>query len=357
MKKIVLSIAALLVSATVCAPSFAAAPGADLAAIKAYAKKALTKCPDSLLTVEPISQQGPANFLIYEVNLKSSDDNCSTRKYLLYSPLTQQVLIGTVFLLPQDARPVGARVEEQASQLLKDRITATVGAFPLPDGIRAVSLTRSTEYGPFSYHGYIDASERFMMVATRGNLRTDPAVTLCDALGVANAVRRGNPKAKTEIIELSDFECPTCGRAHKLVEPIIEKHLKTIDYKRLDLPLFEHQEWSVFTALGAHAVLKVAPSKYWDYVNFVFANQEVIGKQSFDKTLQNFCEDHDIPWAKVLPLYRSNSERQAIMDQVSRAFDNGINSTPTYIVNGQVMGFGREGAFVIGEIKKAVGEK
>jgi len=357
MKKIVLSLAALLVSAMVSASSFAATPGVDLAAIKAYAKKALAKCPDSILTVDPVAQQGPANFLVYEVNLKSTDENCSTRKYLLYSPLTQQVLIGTVFLLPQDARPVAARLEEQASGLLKERVTASVGAFPLPDGLRTVSLTRGTEYGPFSYHGYIDASERFMLVATRGNLRTDPGTTLKEALGVANAVHRGSAKGKTEIIELSDFECPTCGRAHKLVEPIIAKHLSTVDYKRLDLPLFEHHEWSVFAALGAHAIQKVAPSKYWDYVNFVFANQETIGKQSFDKTLQNFCEDHDIPWAKIQPLYRSNAERQAIMDQVSRAFDNGINSTPTYIVNGQIMGFGREGSFVIGEIKKAVGEK
>lgn len=353
MKKIVLTLAALLV----CAPSFAAAPSVDLAAIKAYAKKALAKCPDSILTVEPISQQGPVNFLIYEANLKSSDENCTTRKYLLYSPLTQQVLLGTVFLLPQDARPVAARVEEQATSLLQSRVNASVGAFPLPDGLRTVTLTKSTEYGPFSYHGYVDASERFMIVATRGNLHTDPGITLKESLGVDKAVRRGNPKAKTEIIELSDFECPTCGRAHKTIEPIIEKHLSQIDYKRLDLPLFEHHEWAVFAALGAHAIQKVAPAKYWSYVNFVFANQETIGKQSFDKTLQNFCEDNDVSWAKVQPLYRSNAERQAIMDQVSRTFDNGINSTPTYIVNGQIMGFGREGTFVIGEIKKAIGEK
>jgi len=353
MKKTLISFAALLV----CAQAFAAAPSADLAALRAYAKRALTQCPDPILTIDPVGQAGPMNFTIYEVNLKSSDENCNTRKYLLYSPVTQQVIIGTVFLLPQDARPLTMRIEEQTSQMLKERVTVTIAAFPLPDGLRAVSIMKNTEYGPFSYHGFVDASERFMIVGTRGNLRTDPGQTLREALGVANSVRRGNPKSKVEIIELSDFECPTCGRAHKSVEPIIEKNLSKVDYKRLDLPLFEHHEWSVFAALGAHAIQKVAPSKYWDYVNFVFNNQETIGKQSFDKTLQNYCEDHDIPWAKINAVYRSNSERQAIMDQVSRAFDNGINSTPTYIVNGQIMGFGKEGKYVIGEIKKALGVK
>ena len=353
MKKTLISVAALLV----CAQTIAASPATDLAALRSYARRALTQCPDPILTVEPVGQTGPMNFTLYEVNLKSSDEACNTRKYLLYSPVTQQVLIGTVFLLPQDARPLTARIEESTGQMLKERVNATVAAFPLPDGLRSVAIQKNTEYGPFSYHGYIDASERFMIVGTRGNLRIDPGQTFREAIGVQNAVRRGNPKAKVEIIELSDFECPTCGRAHKSVEPIIEKNLSKVDYKRLDLPLFEHHEWSVFAALGAHAIQKVAPAKYWDYVNFVFANQETIGKQSFDKVLQDFCEDHDIPWAKVKPLYLSNAERQAILEGVSRAFDNGINSTPTYIVNGQSMGFGKEGKYVIGEIKKALGVK
>lgn len=352
MKKTTLLLAALLVSATAYA-----APAADLNSIRAYAKKALARCPDAIVTVEPVHEQGPMNFQLYLVTMKSSDENCNTRKYLMYSPVTDQIVMGTVFLLPQDPRPAAARVEEQAASLLKEPIKATVAPFPLPDGLKAVSLTRGTEYGPFAYHGFIDAAERFLIVGTRGNLRTDPGASLRESIGIANAVRRGNPKAKVQIIELSDFQCPTCGRAHKTIEPIIEKNLSKVDYRRLDLPLFEHHEWSVFAALGAHAVLKVAPAKYWDYVNFVFANQETIGKQSFDKTLREFCEDHDISWAKVEPLYKSNSERQAIMDQVSRAFDNGINSTPTYIVNGQVMGYGPEGSFVISEIKKALGVK
>jgi protein-disulfide isomerase len=350
MKKLLLPIASLLL----CANAFAAAPFVDVAALRNYAKKALQKCPDAVITVNAIQQPGPLNFLMYEVTMKGSDPSCETRKYLLYSPATQQVLLGTVFPIPEDARPVAARLGARTSEMLNDKITATVAAFPLPDGIKAATLTKQTSYGPFNYHGYLDASERFFIVAERGNLRTDPGKTLRDALRVENAVRRGNRLAKTEIIELSDFECPTCARAHGKIEPIISKNLKKVNYARLDLPLFEHHEWSLFAALGAHAIQKVAPTKYWDYVNFVFGDQEAIGKQPFEKVLQNFCEDHDISWTKIAPLYNSASERQAILEGVSRAFDNGINSTPTFIINGQMMGFGPDGKIVIDAIKEAV---
>ena len=166
----------------------------------------------------------------------------------------------------------------------------------------------------------------------------------------------GPEHARVTVIEYGDFECPTCAKAHKQVEPIIAKNLAKIDYKRLDLPLFEHHEWALPAAAGARAIEKVAPAKYWTYVNFVFENQDAIDKTgSFDKTLQNFCEDHDIDWKKVEKIYRSQTERNTILDQVSRAFDTGVNSTPTYIINGQTMGYGPEGEYTINSVRKALG--
>jgi protein-disulfide isomerase len=358
MKNVLLNV--LLASSLLAAGTTAKAAGtmADEPTLRAYAKRALAKCPDSIMTVTPVDHPGPSNFLIYEVDLKSSDEGCATRRYLLYSPTTQQVLIGTVIPLPDDSRPVDQRATEQASQLLGTPVTATVAPFPLPDGLKSVSIVKKTEYGPFTYHGFVDASGRFLLVASRGNLRTDAGRTLKETLNVStNAVRRGSSVAKVEIIELSDFQCPTCGRAHQRIEPIIAKNLSKVNYARLDLPLFEHHEWSLYAAMGARAIQKVAPTKYWAYVNDVFGNQETIGKQKFDTFFKNYVEDHDIDWAKVEKIYHSPTEKAALMDQVSRAFDVGVSSTPTYIVNGQLMGYGPNGDFVTAEIKKALGVK
>jgi protein-disulfide isomerase len=352
MKKTVL--AALLAFATV---PLTAAP-ADVNALRNYLVKALPKCPDSKITVEAISHAGPNGFIPFTVTQTSSDTTCGQQKIVLYSPATSQVIIGSVFALPVDDRSAEVRVAEVASSLLKQNVTASIGGFPLPDGLRPISLTKETPYGPFSYHGYLDSSQRFLIVGSRGNLFVDPGTTLTELLGVQNAVRRGNPNARVKIVELSDFQCPTCGKAHKQVEPIIAKNLSKIDYKRLDLPLFEHHEWALPAAAGARAIQKVAPTKYWTYVNFVFENQETIDKtSSFDPTLQNFCEDHDIDWKKVEKIYRSPAEREVILDQVSRAFDTGVNSTPTYIINGQIMGFGPSGSYTIAAIKQALGLK
>jgi protein-disulfide isomerase len=325
-----------------------------LAPLKAYAAKVLPRCSNGVLTLEPTAA-GPSNFNAYIATLRSDDEYCGTQKYLLHSPRSGQIIVGTVIALPGDARPVSTRISEQATQMLKSKVSAVVAPFPLPDGIKTVNINKDTAFGPFAYSGYVDASEQYLLVGFRGNLNTDPAKTIRETLGASSGAQRGSSTARAQILELSDFQCPTCAKAHEKIEPMIQKNLSRINYTRLDLPLFEHHEWAIYAAMGARAIQRVAPKKYWDYVDFVFKNQEAIGKRPFDQVYKEFIEDHDIDWTAVQKIYTSKTERAALLDQVSRAFALGVNSTPTFIVNGQIMGFGPEGAFTIDAIRSAIG--
>lgn len=323
--------------------------------LKAYAAKVLPRCPGGTLTLEPLTTPGPVNFSSYVVTLRSSDQYCGSQKYLLHSPKSQQVVVGSVIPLPADQRPVGVRVSEEATRLLGKPVIATVAPFPLADGLKTVSITRQTPYGSFAYNGFVDANNRFLIVGFRGSMTSDPAKTLRETLGAATAMRRGNAAAKVEILEISDFQCPTCARAHEKIEPIIQQNLAKLNYVRIDLPLFEHHEWAIPAAMGARALQKAAPAKYWSYVDYIFKNQEAIGKRKIDDVVKEWMEDNDVDWAAVSKIYNSKSERQALLDQVSRAFAVGVAATPTFVVNGQIMGFGPEGTFTMDAIKTAVG--
>ena len=322
--------------------------------LKSYASRILPKCPGGVLTLEPL-EANVKNFNVFQVTVRSTDQYCGAQKYLLYSPATQQVLVGMAIELPNNGKPTNVRIAEHTSQMLKKQMSATVAPFPLPDGLKAVSITRPTPHGSFAFNGFVDASEQYLIVGMRGSLKTDPIETIRQAVGASTAARRGNKNAAVEILEISDFQCPTCAHAHEKVEPIIQQSLGKIQYVRIDLPLFEHHEWAIPAAAAARAIQKVAPSKYWTYVDYVFKNQEAIGKRNFDEVIKEFAEDNDIDWAAVKPIYSSKSERQAILDQISRIYAIGVNSTPTFIVNGQVMGFGPAGDFTIDAIKSAIG--
>src|SRR5436189_6393065 len=109
-----------------------------------YAVKALTKCPDNKIVLQPINESGPSGFIAFELTQTSSDPTCGRHTLLLFSPSSNQVLIGSTIALPPDGRTAEARIADTASQILKQNLTATVNAFPLPDGIHAVSMVRQT---------------------------------------------------------------------------------------------------------------------------------------------------------------------------------------------------------------------
>jgi protein-disulfide isomerase len=352
MKRAILALTLLAVSAA----AHAQARVSDAnPALKNYVAKVLPRCPAGVLTLEAMSTEGPVNFKPYVATLRSSDQYCGTQKYVLQSPKSGQVVVGTVIPLPNDKRPTNVRVTEEATRLIGKQLTATIAPFPLPDGLKAVTINRATPWGPFAYNGFIDASEQFLIVGFRGNLNADPTKALREALNTTAGARRGNAASKVEIIEISDFQCPTCARAHEKIEPLLSKNLSKINYIRLDLPLFEHHEWALSAALGARALQKVAPAKYWSYVDYVFRNQEIIGKRKIDDVVKDWMEDNDVDWNAVAKIYNSKAERQAILDQVSRAFAVGVVATPTFIVNGQIMGFGPDGSFTFDAISNAIG--
>ena len=343
----------LFVLAAVLATSPLSAAQAVDARLTRYAEHAFPRCPGQSIKVDP-KAGGPSGFEVFHVDEKSTDKYCEDDRDLLVSPRTGQTLLGSITPLPDDARPLSDRLAEFGSKLLKVPATVRIAPLSLPDGLKAVSLLKETPFGHFGYDGFVDASEKYLIVGMRGTLNEAPETTLRNALGASAAAQRGKAAAKNEIIEISDFECPSCGLMHKLLEPAAARSLAKIHYIRLDLPLFMNHEWSFQAAMGARALQRVAPQKYWEYVNSVFANQEVLKKDTIDAFVKNFATDCDLDWAKLDAIYSSPAERQALLDQVSRTFALGINSTPTYLISGRMVGYA-DGDFTINTLRRAMG--
>jgi len=100
----------VLLAAVAAAPSlFAQTP--TIAVLTQYAQRAMPQCPAETFQIDPIVQAGgPAGFDIFRVVQTSSDQYCGGQKYLLVSPRTGQTLFGSVIKLPEDSRPVYARI-------------------------------------------------------------------------------------------------------------------------------------------------------------------------------------------------------------------------------------------------------
>lgn len=90
---------------------------------------------------------------------------------------------------------------------------------------------------------------------------------------LAKAPMRGSPSARVAMVELSDFECPFCGRYSRETAPLLMKQYvdsKRIAYAFLHLPVASH----AFAFKAAEAAACAGDQgKFWEMHDVLFARQ------------------------------------------------------------------------------------
>jgi protein-disulfide isomerase len=123
----------------------------------------------------------------------------------------------------------------------------------------------------------------------------------------------GNPKAKTSIVEFSDFECPFCSRVHPVIKKIVDESDGQINWEFRHLPLPSHKNAQI-AAEASECVARLADNEaFWNYSQKLFDNQTNINQTN----LENFALEFGVS-KNDLTNCMSSSE---IKNQVSRDAD------------------------------------
>jgi protein-disulfide isomerase len=158
-----------------------------------------------------------------------------------------------------------------------------------------------------------------------------PALAAAQTLPGISLTQRGPSFAPVTIVEFSDFECPFCARMPAVLEQLLSEYPDQI---RL---VFKHSPLSIHkNAPLAHEAALAAglQGKFWEMHDLLFAKQKQLAMADligYAKELQL-----DVP---AFTAALTDRRLKPIVDQdllEARAF--GVNSTPTFFVNGQRFG-------------------
>lgn len=324
--------------------------------LEAFLRKAMTLCPSGQIAIEPVGEQGPAGFDSYRVTQTSkTDERCREMTFAMVSKTTNQIVLANVFPLAADKRPIEARIKEMTDRALEQKTSIALTQTPLADGLRKAVISYDTVHGKINAEAYLDSSQKFLMAGRILDRTQDPRRQYLKAIGADSAAKKQVKGAPIEILEISDFQCPSCMNAHEALTPFLKKHAGKISYARIDLPFFEHHDWAIQPALVARHLQKAAPDKYWSFVDAVFARQEQITAKNVDAQLKEIAGDLDLDWEKIAPVLKSQTEKRALLDQIGRLYDNEVFATPTFVVNGQRVFWAGDSKFFTSYVEALLG--
>jgi protein-disulfide isomerase len=168
------------------------------------------------------------------------------------------------------------------------------------------------------------------------DLTQDPYAEIMKRIDVTGRPVRGNKDAKVVAINYDDFECPFCSRMHQQLFPTIFKEYgDRVLFVYKDFPLEEIHPWAVHAAVNANCLAAQNGDSYWDYADYLHANQRSInGNDELDKLATIQAQKHSLDVPKLQACLKAQDEK-AVRASMREADLLGVNATPMMFVNGQ----------------------
>jgi protein-disulfide isomerase len=135
-----------------------------------------------------------------------------------------------------------------------------------------------------------------------------------------------------------DPQCPACGLFTERIEPlIIAEHVETgtASFTYNDFVFLGDESWNAAIAMR---VAEDMDGKFWDYHQALFHNQSGENAGGFTpERLADIAELVDLDRAEFLERLDDPAYREAVEADNERARELTVNSTPTLVVNGEVV--------------------
>ncbi len=145
----------------------------------------------------------------------------------------------------------------------------------------------------------------------------------------------GDEDAPVTIVEFSDYECPFCARFYQqTLLQIKSEYINTGKVKLVyrDFPLSFHQQ-AIPAAIAANCAGE--QGKYYQYHDKVFSNGGAGGKTSAD--YEKWAQEVGVNVAKWKTCLSDPKQRQEIQKDFTDGQQAGIQGTPGFFVNGQLI--------------------
>lgn len=147
---------------------------------------------------------------------------------------------------------------------------------------------------------------------------------------------KGNPDAEVILIEYSDFQCPACAYFYEMVEDILDEFGNHMQFAYRHFPLKTIHNKAVLAAQATEAA--GLQGKYWEMYSRIFEYQATWSSLSV-----NDAENEFIRYAAGLNLdqkqfiadLNSSKVENLVEAEFQSALEGGLNSTPTFFLNGE----------------------
>jgi protein-disulfide isomerase len=222
----------------------------------------------------------------------------------------------------------------------------------------AVTVTFSSPDKKQDFEFLLSHDHKTLLRMTKMDLTKDPYADVMQKVDLNGRPTRGNKDAKVTVISYDDFECPFCSRLHQTLFPgLLKEYGDRVLFIYKDYPLEEIHPWAVHAAVDANCLAAENSDAYWDYADYLHANQHVISGEKgrdgqnaeLDKLATEQGQKHNLDLPKLQACVKAQDEK-AVRASMREGDALGVDATPAMFINGAKL----DGAVPAEEVRLAI---
>ena len=183
---------------------------------------------------------------------------------------------------------------------------------------------------------YVSNDGRYLFRSDVVDLTIDPFQAVMQKIKLDGAPSRGPADAKVTVVEFSDFECPFCARAWEIFEKeVYPQYGDKVRFVFKQMPLTQIHPFSEDAAVASMCALQQGNDQFWKLYNGLFAAQNEITKENLPAKVEEIATAAGLDVPKLKDCLASRKSIDAVRADQQEAAAVGVNSTPTFFVNGR----------------------
>jgi protein-disulfide isomerase len=183
---------------------------------------------------------------------------------------------------------------------------------------------------------YVTDDGRFLFRGEAVDLTVDPFVALMQKMNLEGEPSRGPSDAKVVVVEYSDFQCPYCGRAWEIFEKEVYPQYKDkVRFVFKQMPLTQIHPWAEDAAVATECAYQQGNDQFWKLYDGLFSQQAQITKENLPAKAEEIATAGGLDVPRLKDCLAGRKTLDAVKTDQAEAAAVGVNSTPTFFVNGR----------------------
>jgi protein-disulfide isomerase len=204
---------------------------------------------------------------------------------------------------------------------------------PAPASSRARSKTKPIAILLIGLVGAV-ALAGFLSQGAEESATPAPAASAFSLSISPSAYSRGPEDARVTLVEFGDYQCPTCAVFHPIVSELLRRFPSDLRFEYHHIPLVSIHANAIFAATAAEAAGEAG--RFWEMHELLFVNQSNWAPHPNPEPLfVSYAEQAGIDPERFRTLLRSPTVEARVQADIQEAVRLGVNSTPTFFVNGR----------------------